>query len=121
MAQKVEIELSATGAAAVAKVFDDVAKKGAEFATRLATGSKQIESSLGGTAKGLQDISGLMGQAGINTGILGQALGALSSPLGVAAAGFVALSLGIKADDRLHDAELRAVTPASGRVRPRGG
>lgn len=96
MASRVEIQLSATGAAAVSKVFDDVAQKSRRFAEDLSTGSKRIESSLGSTRGALTEVSNLMGQAGVNTGILGQALGALSSPLGIAAAGMVAFGLALK-------------------------
>lgn len=95
MAERIEIQLSAHGAEAVAKALRDLAGKSQEFAKDLTAGSSRITSALGGTRGALQEVSSLMSQAGVNTGIFGQALGALGSPLGAAAAGVVAVGLAI--------------------------
>lgn len=48
--------------------------------------------------------TGVLGQAGISTGVLGQAIGALTSPIGVSAIAFGALSaIAIKATESLQD------------------
>jgi hypothetical protein len=48
-------------------------------------------------AVSLGDLTALAQRAGVQTGILGEATAALASPLGMAAAGFVALGLSVKA------------------------
>ena len=96
MPARIDIQLSATGAEAIARVFEDLANKGRAFATELTSGAKRMDAALGTTHGSLREVSGLLSQAGVSTGIFGQALGALTSPLGIAAAGFVGLALGIK-------------------------
>jgi len=91
----ISIRVTATGAAEASKVLDAVAKSGAQLGGLTAGGAAKAEQALNGLGASAQKAAGLMSQAGISTGLFGQALGALTSPLGLAAAGFAALGLAV--------------------------
>jgi hypothetical protein len=114
--QRIEIRVTATGAEQAAKVLQDIAKEGGELGTVMGAGAKKAETALGALGVQVQQVSNVMAQAGISTGVLGQALAALTSPLGLAAAGFVAFgvtvtkALGSMAAQAQEIRKLQAVT-----------
>ena len=93
---RIEIRVTASGAEQAQKILAGVAREGGQIGPITAGGAAQAQKALGSLSGNIQNVSGLMAQAGVNTGIFGQALGALSGPFGIASAGAVALGLAIK-------------------------
>ena len=60
MPARIDISLSATGAEAIARVFEDLANKGRAFATELTSGAKRMDAALGTTHGSLREVSGLL-------------------------------------------------------------
>jgi len=114
---QVELRVVVNNADTAIRVMQNLSKEGAQIGSVIPASTAKADQALGGLASRVQHVAGVMSQAGVNTGVLGQAVGALSSPFGVAAAGAVAFGLAIKGvtDFMLQNYEqLRKLTAVSG-------
>src|SRR5262245_18136045 len=96
MPNQIEIRVVDNNADQAIRVMQNVASAGGQIGSVIPPSVAKADQALGGLSGRVQGVAAVMSQAGINTGVLGQAVGVLSGPFGIAAAGAVGLGLAIK-------------------------
>src|SRR5262249_32853142 len=92
----VEIRIVASGADQAARVLQGVSNAGAQVGQIVAKNSEDAKRSMGSLVTVVQNVNSVMAESAIQTGLLGTAVGALTSPFGLASAAVITLGVAIE-------------------------